>query len=238
MGDVREAVVSTEEDGISSAFISLDRLLKDVTSEAVATALVDFPLQLGIQRDFEWLAMATRRALATAHRDLSDGPDRISSSDVRSQLEKLAINTDKTWRELFGRDSAVDDHLWNYALRHWDGAGGTDVGDGNIVGEPPMMARFNAAVQELDVLASFLRDAAKEIETQRGPWRGSEQRRLRIERAQYLAPVLKQLLVSRFQQITTQANPRVLVQPLSWTFISAWWHWHSTSKPHLTCLVW
>ena len=50
---------------------------------------------------------------------------------------------------------------------------------------------FKAAVAELDWLAGYLRAAAKTTASQRGPWRQSEQKRLRVERGQYLAPIFE-----------------------------------------------
>ena len=51
--------------------------------------------------------------------------------------------------------------------------------------------RFKAAVAELDWLVSFTREAATTTPTQRGPWRQSERKRLRVERGQYLAPIFE-----------------------------------------------
>ena len=65
------------------------------------------------------------------------------------------------------------------------------MGDGIVMGEPSDYRRFKAAVAELDWLASFMRDAAKATPSQRGPWRQSEGKRLRVERGQYLAPIFE-----------------------------------------------
>jgi hypothetical protein len=137
----------------------------------------------------DWLAMAVRRSLAISMPNISDGPERTSNADIRGELERLAALAGSTWLELFQRDYAADSRLWVHAWHHWDGEGGTDIGDGMVIGEPSEYRRFKAAVEELDWLASFMREAAKATESQRGPWRQSEEKRLRVQRGQYLAPI-------------------------------------------------
>lgn len=174
-----------------AAFIGRDDFLRKMTTDAVATALEGFTMPLQEGRDLEWLAMATRRALAITMRHISDSPERTSNAEIRAELERLAAIAQSAWRELFECDHAAESRLWDYGWRHGDGEGGIDIGDGMVMGEPSMHVRFKAAVRELDWVAGFLRDAARETESQRGPWRQSEQRSLRIERARYLAPVFE-----------------------------------------------
>ena len=164
-------------------------MLPAVTPAAVDSALEGFSLPLSPGRDMDWLAMAVRRSLAISLPNISDGPERTSNADIRGELERLATLAGVTWLELFQCDHAADSRLWDHAWHHWDGEGGTDVGSGMVMGEPSDYRRFKAAVAELDWLASFMREAAKATESQRGPWRQSEEKRLRVQRGQYLAPI-------------------------------------------------
>jgi hypothetical protein len=183
--------MSCSDEDDSPGYIGLDNLLSSMSVEAVSKAMEGFELFVQNGKDMAWLAMAARRALAVNIRDLRDSKDRNSNALIRSDLMRMANMTDDTWRKLFEREPAVDRYLWDYAFQHWDEEGSKDTGDDMIIGEPHIYVRFTAAIQELDFLTSLLRDAAKEIETQRGPWRRSELKRLSIERAQYLAPIFE-----------------------------------------------
>lgn len=175
----------------SVAAISMDRRLPNVTTQAVANALACFALPLLPGKDMDWLAMAVRRSLAISMPNISDGAERTSNADIRAELERLATLAGATWLELFQCDDAVDSRLRDHAWRHWGGEGGKDMGDGIVMGEPSDYRRFKAAVAELDWLAGFMQRAAKATESQRGPWRQSEEKRLRVERGQYLAPIFE-----------------------------------------------
>lgn len=174
-----------------AAFIGKDDLLPMVTRDAVASALEGFAIPLSPGRNMDWLAMAVRRSLAISMPNISDGPERTSNADIRAELERLAALAGATWLELFQCDDAADSRLWDDAWHHWDGEGGRDVGNGMVMGEPSDYRRFKAAVAELDWLAGFMQRAAKATESQRGPWRQSEEKRLRVERGQYLAPIFE-----------------------------------------------
>lgn len=181
--------MSFDDDKEFNAFFGRDDWLDKLNAETIGKSLHDFPLSLSADRDMAWLAMAVRRALAMTMRNAEDGPKRTSNSDIRAELERMATLADSTWLELFECDHAADSRLWDHAWHHWDGEGGTDVGNGAMMGEPSDYRRFKAAVAELDWLASFMRHAAKATPSQRGPWRQSEEKRLRVERGQYLAPI-------------------------------------------------
>lgn len=176
-----------------AAFIGGDHILPMVTREAVAVALEGFALSLLPGRDMDWLAIAVRRSLAITIRNGSDGPERTSNADIRAELERLSGLAGSTWLELFQCDHAANSRLWDHAWRHWDGDGdgGADISGGIVVGEPSDYRRFEAAVAELEWLAGFMREAANATESQRGPWRQSEEKRLRVERGQYLAPIFE-----------------------------------------------
>lgn len=149
-----------------------------------------------------WLAMAVRRALAITIRHVEDSPERPSNTDIRAELERLAALAESTWIALFQRDQAADSRLWDYAWHQWNGEGGTDIGGGMVMGEPSDYRRFTAAIAELDWLGSFIRDAAKTTPRQRGPWRQSEGKQIRVERAQYLAPIYE----AAFGQLVSANN--------------------------------
>ena len=182
--------MSFADEGKFAAFRGRDDWLA-MTPEAVAQALDGFPVPLSPSKNMDWLAVAVRRALAITMPGASDNPKRTSNTDIRAELERLANLAESTWQELFRCGQAADARLWDHAWRYWDGEGGTDLGDGFVIGEPSDHLRFKAAVCELDWLAGFLRKAARETESQRGPWRQSEEKRLRVQRGQYLAPIFE-----------------------------------------------
>lgn len=180
--------MSDADNGLS-AFIAGDHLLPAVTADRVASALKGFAVPLLPSRNYEWLAMAVRRALAISLPSASDGPSRKSNAEIRCELEQLSSLAASTWADLFHRDHAADHKLWRFALGRWDGDGGIDCGDGMVLGDPADYKRFTSAVAELEWAAGFLRDAARATESQRGPWRQSEERQIRVLRGQYLAVI-------------------------------------------------
>ena len=186
-------------------------MLPAVTEEAVASALDGFALSLLPGRDKGWLAMAVRRSLAITIPNISDGPNRTSNADIRAELDRLADLAGLTWGKLFICDHAADGHLRDFSFRHWEGDGGTDIGNGLVTGEPSDYRRFKAAVAEIDWLSGFLRQAARAIESQRGPWTESQKKRLRTERGQYLAPIFEvafgQLVSANNWPSGTHKNP-------------------------------
>lgn len=170
---------------------SLDDLLPNISTESVAEALNGFSIPLIATKDFEWLATAIRRSLAITIREERNGPDRPSNVEIRSDLQRLATMSESTWLELTRCSGAAEARLWDYAWHTWDGDGGTDVGEGIIIGPPSDTKRFENAVRELEWLASFMRMAAGATHVPRGPWRDVERKRLRQERAQYLAVIFE-----------------------------------------------
>lgn len=178
------------DDGFGETFVP--QVLRDrITPVAVSESLCDFNPSLVSGRDMAWLAMAVRRSLAISIPNQREAPQRTSNADIRAELERLANLAGSTWLELFQCDDTVESQLWDHAWHHWDGHGGSDVGDGRVMGEPSDYRRFKSAVAELDWLASFMRDAARATASQRGPWRQSDGKRLRVERGQYLAPIFE-----------------------------------------------
>lgn len=169
------------------AFIHRDHVLPWVTPEAVALALDGFSLQLSSSRTIDWLAMAVRRALGNTARRTGDGPRRPSNSEIRAELTRLAEAVQAAWGKVFDRSEASDSRLWDHAFRHWEGVNALATSD------DPGFAynRFRTALADLDWMSGFLRAAAQETEPQRGAWRRAEERRIRVERGQYLAPVFE-----------------------------------------------
>lgn len=178
------------------AFNGYDHRLPAVTPEAVGDALLEFPLSS--DRTLDWLAMAVRRSLAFTMRNASDGPQRASNSEIRRELEGMAETLGAAWAIVFDRSDAADSRLWNHAFRHWEGVNALAAAD------DPSFAynRFRRALISAAWLADFMRDAARETEAQRGPWRRAEERAARIERGRCLAPVFE----SAFGQPVSSSN--------------------------------
>lgn len=172
-------------------FVSGEDQFPSVTAEALQERLKPLPIELQEGKDWEWLAMLVRRALALSTPNGRDGPERDSNSEIREDLLRLSGLASDAWLQLFDPADSVDSHLYWFALSRWDGSGGEDVGNGMFLGDPADFVRFRAALAELDWVSSFLRDAANSLPKQAGPWRASEQKSRRIERAQYLAPIFE-----------------------------------------------
>lgn len=171
-------------------FFARDHYLPHVTPEAVAEALNGF--EVPCRYSMEWLAVAVRRALACTMRNIEDMPGRQSNADTRKELERLGKRAGKLWLAMFeGMSQPARDAVFDYAFRQWEGEGGTDIGDGLVIGEPALHRDFTVAVRSLDWLSGFLQLAAKDIESQPPRWTEAEWREIRIERAQYLAPVFQ-----------------------------------------------
>lgn len=186
------------------AFVGGDHLLPKFTQEALEHELASFALPMLPNRNMAWLTVVTRRALAISMRHVGDGPQRMSPTDIRAELERLAGLTSATWLDLFQCHGEVESRLWDHAWKHWDGEGGTEIEEGVVIGAPSMHVRYKAAIRELDWLSGFLLEAARETKAKRGPWRSSEERQIRLERALYLAIIFE----AAFGQKVTANNWR------------------------------
>jgi hypothetical protein len=164
-------------------FFHRDQMLPKVTAEAVADALHGFPLQCRYSMD--WLATAVRRALAITIRAAGDRPDRQSNRKTKKELETLASRAAKAWLSIQERSYSADSALFDFAFRNWHGEGALSDDDQSD------WASLTAALAHLDWLSLFLRDASKAIEKQKPRWPEAEARQIRIERAEYLAPIYK-----------------------------------------------
>lgn len=172
-------------------FFARDDMLPHVTPAAVSEALKVSGLPLQPRYSMDWLATAVRRALAITIRHVSERPDRQSNRETKRELENLANRAGKLWLAIQGRSDAADSATWLHSFKIWNGEGGEEVVSGIVMGTPADSRRFHLALAELDWLSSFLRDAAKSLEKQKPRWPEAETRQIRIERAEYLAPIFK-----------------------------------------------
>ena len=80
---------------------------------------------------------------------------------------------------------ASDSRLWQHAFQRWAGINAL------AADRDPDIAynRFRPALASVAWLADFMRNAARETESQRGAWRQAEERRARVERGYCLAPI-------------------------------------------------
>lgn len=175
-------------EGEMDRFFARDHMLPHVTAEAISEALQGFQSQCSFSMD--WLATAVRRALAITIRHVSDGPERQSNRKTKADLKKLASRAGKLWLAIQQRSDATDSAAWDFAWRHSSLEGETTI-DGMTIGSPSDYRRFSEALQQLDWLSSYLGDAAASIKTQAPRWPEAEARQIRIERAEYLAPIYK-----------------------------------------------
>jgi hypothetical protein len=204
--------MSFADDAEFAAFIGRDHMLAGVTPQAVGSALQGFALPLSADRDLDWLAMAVRRALAITVKANGEGPARKSNYEIRQELSELSEAAAATWQRLFECSWPADYRIWTVAWRHWEGEGGKQFGDGKIMGEPPDYRRFKDAIAELEWIARFLRLVALDTEPQRGPWRQSEEKRLRVQRGQYLAPVYEAAFGQRVSANNFPTDARIKAQ--------------------------
>lgn len=181
--------MSFADDEEFDSFIGRDHILPHITPEAVANALKGYTLELAPSKDMAWMARAVRRSLAIVSRTV-EVSDLVSPSETRAKMEELTTKVDETWSALFDCDSEVDARIWAHAWSQWEGEGGVEL-DGELFGDPVEYRRFQKATSELNWLAGFLRSAAAKIESQRGPWRTSMMRTLRVERALLLASIFE-----------------------------------------------
>lgn len=179
--------MSFADEGEFLSFIGRDELLPKVTPIAVGDALLTFPHDTAPGVTLGWLAMAVRRSLAFTIPNASEGPGRKENAEIRRELEALADTVQSAWVKVFERSSEADGQVWDHAFRNWEGANALAARD-----DPAFdYSRFQRALGHMDWLASLLRQAARETEKQMGPWRSSEEKRLRTMRGHVLAPIFE-----------------------------------------------
>lgn len=184
----------------------LDQRLSHVTGAAVAEALAGFGLNLLPGKDYQWLALAVRRALSLTIPHVSESTERTPDTKIRTNLSAFSRSAASTWLAIQKRDDETDSSLWAYAWRQANTQPGTDADAGNVllVGDPPDYQRFEAAVAELDWLEGFLRRAAKATKPPKGRWTQSENKQLLITRGRYLAPIFEAAFGAK---VTTNGYP-------------------------------
>lgn len=164
----------------------LDDLLPEVTAGAVKNALSgNKRLRLARGRDWEWLAMAVRRALTIAHlygADNPDSPSWASGKHTRDELLALAAKAGPLAQQL----AALSPQTVDVVQEHGDAA----------------YARLAAAANEIAWLMHFAEQAAKSIEVPRQQVLSPARKEMRIDWARYLAPVFE----IAFGQRVTAAN--------------------------------
>lgn len=164
----------------------LDHVLPEFTTSEIEARFKDFPLPLVEGRTYEWFAAAIRRSLAIPVLQAKNNRDRLEASD-RKEIVRLAAKAENLWFELFDVRAEIDSHLTNYAWHASTPADGLAV---EQFEEPHVHQRFRNAVHELDWMAGFLRQAAN-VELKSGPQKAADNKRLRIEKCYYLAPVFE-----------------------------------------------
>lgn len=167
----------------------LDQFSPHLTTTSVAAALRGFDRPLAPGRDFEWLALAVRRALAVSEADPTDGPKRDGNAETKQELERLAALAGDTWQAIFQRSAAADAQLLRFSFA--ENRASTDVDRSASHAEPAAYRRFQSALSYVEMLATFLRRAADQIESQAPNWRLKASRDVRVDRARFLAPVFE-----------------------------------------------
>jgi hypothetical protein len=178
---------TTDEPDELEAFFAKDHWLSHVSPEAVESALNGFSLPLVGGRDFKWLAKALRKGFAMSIPIADNDPARTSNSDIKAELVRLSDSVAAVRSACLGSSGPADEQLWTAAFHRWKGK--ADLPANN---DPDFeYNRYQAALQELDWLASFLRTAADALTSQGPNWRLNAARRLRVLRAYFIAPIFE-----------------------------------------------
>jgi hypothetical protein len=173
-----------DDDGLYNEIFDLP--LRDITAAALQEALTEFPLPLQDGKDWAWLAMAVRRALGIA----APNEGKVSAVEVRAELAARAAAAEKLWKELFEMKGPPENYLFGFTWMK----GNEQDWDGNFEVEPytpPLWLEYQAALSQLNWLGSFLREAEKRVQSQPMKWRTAADRKARISRGQYLAPIFE-----------------------------------------------
>lgn len=163
--------------------LELDTMLPGVTAEAVEKRLSGHKhLRLAKGYDWNWLATATRRALAIAHRYGTSHPDdpmRASDKQVRDELRAVARKARALMK----------------LLRSLSPEAISKVQEGDD-------ADYDRLISAAYNLASRPEQAAKTIKVPRKQVRSPQRKQMRVDWARYLAPVFE----AAFGQNVTVAN--------------------------------
>jgi hypothetical protein len=167
------------------AVIASDPGLARVTPESITAALKDFPLPLSPARDTEWLAICVRRALAIAMPSNEERPDRNTNRELRATFRGQADLAAELYQSLSERSHILDGVMFDYAVSRCFAEE-----DGTMIG-PSFYARLESAIDSVEWLSTLIRNAGDAIETQSGPWRTAEERKLRVYKGQLLAAIFE-----------------------------------------------
>lgn len=149
--------------------------LPQITPEAVTKALNGIDVSFCPGRQADWLAHVVKRAMEYSVLDTEYSPMRLSNAEARQELTRMADAVDAALDALRGCDRVIELQLASYASM-------TATGDG-----PTSWGKMLRVIDELGPLSTFLREVVRDFETQRGPWRQSEEKYWRTERATALA---------------------------------------------------
>ncbi|PLK27096.1 hypothetical protein C0V78_09525 [Novosphingobium sp. TH158] len=156
-----------------------------ITPEAVESALKDCAPPIVSGKDWEWLAMAVRRSLASTMQNVSDSPDRTSNAAICRELVGLCEQISGAYIALQRRSNEADMQLWNVAFKQWKGVNALAADD-----DPDFdYNRFERALADLKWLGEFVGHAAVNTKQQKANWRTTERKLLRVERGHCLARV-------------------------------------------------
>jgi len=194
-------------------FFAPSSRLHPISGEAIREAMTAFPLPMDQGRTHEWLAESVYTALSIIERPANELPTRPANVEVREEIRKMARISGKAWLALFERSDDASTQIWKYIWRH--SREDVDMGGENTMFGAAVEARFRTALSELDWLTGLLDRVADTTVKQSPRWRESEQREMRIERAQYLFPVFEEVFgkaplvhfTDFYQRITSLAYP-------------------------------
>jgi hypothetical protein len=190
--------------------LELDGMLPAVTPEAVMQALKgDKRLSLTQGRDWDWLAMSVRRALAIAQRygaDHPDEPERASDKQVRDKLRAVAEAASPLAQLLA-------------SLSHCRQTVGMVQEYGDAAHD-----RLTAAASEVAWVMHFAERAAKAIEVPRKQLLSPERKEMRIDWARHLAPVFEiafgQRVTAANNTVTTNDLARIQLSPFQFFYLN------------------
>jgi len=174
-----------------AAFIGRDDWLPMITDSAVSKVASGLNLKLSPGKNWKWVAMIIRRALAMTIPHPNEGPNRPTNAEVRDEILRRARLIQKSWKDLVsyesnnGLDDNVDSLIFAYSAHHWTDEKAFAIESGT----PPLFSRYRRALAEMDWLGGYLERISKSVKRQSGPWKQSKERSLRLERAELLAEI-------------------------------------------------
>ena len=177
--------------GVRDTGADLEDLIPLASDHAVELAMKGFELDLSEGVNFSWLAQAVRRALAIARADVTKTSKRPANSDVRSSLLRAADAADAAFLAMSGLDWWSDNELWEASCRSSENHEEIDLGHLGKIRQPAAYRRFQEVTDSLEQIGPWLRSVATGLPCQRGPWKRSADRAVRIDRACCLAPIFE-----------------------------------------------